>query len=392
MSKEMTKQELIDELSQIGSLYDSRVGVEAKMESILEKAKLDEKAEYAHTVEVMRKFETEQKEKFSALDPCIDPRCFTPPPARPDNIQIGTLLLGAASGILMILGIIIIFAGVVLLGEYTLTAILGLALIVFWYVIGRRLMNNFEDWLVKYTEWKTLYGQWEKDVNAGTTKEATKAFFEAWRDYDACFLAMTQLCDEKFAEEFDKVNKATDAVKKKAVAAYKEAEKEHEALDAELAKVTLIDSDYFVIADRIAAALKRGRADTLKEAINIVLDDVRKEQAEEARREEARRREAIMEKEAEEERRHNDAMRRQAEEDARAQREHNARMEREAAAQTRAAERAADEQRRAADAQRRQSQEQERAAMEKCRKCANSTKCSYAVKKNSLSCGAYRPR
>ena len=134
MSKEMTKQELIDELSQIGSLYDSRVGVEEKMERILEKAKLDEKAEYAHTVEVMHKFEMEQKEKFSALDPCIDPRCFTPPPARPDNIQIGTLLLGAASGILMILGIIIIFAGVVLLGEYTLTAILGLALIVFWYM------------------------------------------------------------------------------------------------------------------------------------------------------------------------------------------------------------------------------------------------------------------
>ena len=138
--------------------------------------------------------------------------------------------------------------------------------------------------------------------------------------------------------------------------------------------------------------LKTGRADTLKEAINLALEEDRKDREEAERRAEARQQEAILERQARDNRMHNEAMQRAAEEEARATRAHNAAMEKEARAQAQAAAAQAREAARQTEIAQKQARDAQRAASARCAGCANNLKCSYKTKQNAGSCGAYRPR
>lgn len=89
-----------------------------------------------------------------------------------------------------------------------------------------------------------------------------------------------------------------------------------ENTETQLSAVTLIHPDLFGSALHIAKLIETGRADTLKEAINLAFDEDRKDAEEEARQMEVARKETILEQQAE-------ALERAA-------REHNAAMEREA--------------------------------------------------------------
>ena len=76
----------------------------------------------------------------------------------------------------------------------------------------------------------------------------------------------------------------------------------------------------FGSALHISKLLETGRADTLKEAINLAFDEDRKDAEEEARQIEAARKEAILEQQTQDAREHNAAMEREA-------REHNLAMQ-----------------------------------------------------------------
>ena len=168
----------------------------------------------------------------------------------------------------------------------------------------------------------------------------------------------------------------------------KKAEQLHAEIDAiatQLDEVTLINKGMLNMAWRISDMLKQGRAETLKEAINLAFDEARKDEEEAERREEARIQEEILEQQALDNRMHNEAMQRAAEEEARANRAHRIAMEK-----------AADEQAKAmakqAEIAKQQARDAQKAAIARCASCANYSKCTPSARANSGSCGGYRPR
>ena len=161
----------------------------------------------------------------------------------------------------------------------------------------------------------------------------------------------------------------------------------------EIENNTVLHTDYVPYAARLARLIESGRADTLKEAINLMLDDIRKDKEEAERRDEARRQE-------EETRRHNMAMQNIAEQEARDARAHNAAMEKAARdqaaaakAQAAAAQAAANDARiRAQQAEKDRINQESRAKREasrRCNTCANAGKCSMF---GMVNCAAFRPR
>ena len=170
----------------------------------------------------------------------------------------------------------------------------------------------------------------------------------------------------------------------------------------EINSIDVLHPSYHHLVTNIIANLKSGRADDLKEALNLAIDEERQEQEAAARREAEARRQAeeerrteIMRRQAEEERRHNEQMERQQAEQAREaarQQQAAARQQQEAARQQAwdakvAADKARSEQRAAENRSR-------GIGVSKCATCANSSRCPSHVKNSGagLTCGGYRPR
>lgn len=235
-----------------------------------------------------------------------------------------------------------------------------------------------QHWFSEELPWEL---SWENYFNELTAPETKKKIYDAYRALDNAFLSMipeyiesreaevkrAQEDQDRYRMEKEKYEDDLTAIEADYEKLAKELSQKKEEILKQLDSVTIISKDFIPDAERIAKVLKQGRADTLKEAINLVLDEKRKEEAEEARREEAARREAILERQAYENRKHNEAMQRAAEAEARAVREHNAAMERAAQAQ-------ADSQRAANSA--------------RCLSCAKSGTCSYERKQAAI-CQAY---
>lgn len=242
--------------------------------------------------------------------------------------------------------------------------------------------------LKKYSQWANEISLWESEVKK-YDKAFEAEFLAQCQDYDRMFLNYVEVCAKKYDEELDKLSEDRSALAGEYIEPLEKIVEQANELNKKLDEVTLIPSDLFHLAGKIASILKAHRADTLKEAINLALEEERRDNEEAARRAEAARQADIMERAAAEEYRaacaHNAAMERAAAEEARAARAHNAAMERAAQEQARAAKQQADN-------AKKQAEEAERAAMSKCRGCANHNKCSYSVRKHSLSCGSYTPK
>ena len=144
-----------------------------------------------------------------------------------------------------------------------------------------------------------------------------------------------------------------------------------ENTETQLSAVTLIHPDLFGSALHIAKLIETGRADTLKEAINLAFDEDRKDAEEEARQMEAARKETILEQQAE-------ALERAA-------REHNAAMEREAREHNLAMQAAAREQNNIAREQNRLAKQQNNAREQYKVTHADLTRC-YACKNYGHGC------
>ena len=124
-----------------------------------------------------------------------------------------------------------------------------------------------------------------------------------------------------------------------------------------------------------------GRADTLKEAINLAFEEDRKDAEEISRQLEASRQEAILEQQAEEARMHQQALER-------ATREHNAAMEKQAHEHNLAMQAIAKEQNRLAKEQNniaRKQNEFTAADHRRCQNCKNRSSCSRDIH----NCGSF---
>ena len=242
-------------------------------------------------------------------------------------------------------------------------------------------------WFSKENAWDF---SWKNYFNELTALETKNKIYDAYRAFDKVFLSMIPEYKENYEAELKKYIENQDRCRIEQEkyedelatvdADYKKLEKElsqkKEEISKQLDSVTIISKDFIPDAGRIAKVLKQGRADTLKEAINLVCDEKRKDAEEAQRREEAERQEQILWEQAYENRKHNERMQRVAEEEARATREHNAAMERAAQSQV--------------DILRKSQETQQRAASARCATCANRSTCSYE-KKKAYSCSSYRP-
>ncbi len=398
MNNTMNISEVISELDRISSLYDQHQSLNAAMDNVVSEKKAEDDSFAREIVTTLNEFREQQDRKFSAKKPAIAPACLTtsPEPPKKPNSQnpVKDITIGVISG-LVALGSFILFVLLSAIGSdlgTTLATFLLLPSAAIWFVKGAGKVTMFVDWQKNQKEWQDKQAEWEKNFNQSATKKENERFLNEFKEYDAKFLKLVEVCSQKYTEELERYEAGLKDIEEKYLKKLDQIHAESSKVAQELDNVTLIHGTLFNNAWRISSMLKTGRADSLKEAINLALNEERKDKEEAARRAEARQQEAILEQQARDNRMHNAAMQRAAEEEARATRAHNAAMERAAQAQAQAAQAQAREAAKQSEIAQRQARDAERAASARCAGCANNTKCSYKAKQNVGSCGAYRPR
>lgn len=245
--------------------------------------------------------------------------------------------------------------------------------IVFQLLMQKRIKNSADVYknALKAIDYMESYKKYEKEKKnwyEHTEKHINDIVFANYSEGIDRLLEKNEVFKQDyktFAARFKDENKPIlDAYK----ANIRENEEEYQALCEEANKkiavcrefldsVTILHPKMFSKADKIYTVIESGRADSIKEAINIVLSDERLDREEEERRNEAMRQQRVLEQQAEENRRHNNEMKLLAE------KENNARKD---------------------------------AASKRCKHCARLNSCSYSVRNSFTStgdvCSAYIPK
>ncbi len=138
------------------------------------------------------------------------------------------------------------------------------------------------------------------------------AIYDCYKAYDANFkeyMRLTQLqYEEDRKEPFEKFAQAESAYLIKD----QELQKAIDDNIHEICQYDIIHHELYEYADEIADALELGRASTLQEAINIALEDARRDQEETQRRQEAYEQQRILKEQGEEQAAHHLAMQQEA--------------------------------------------------------------------------------
>ena len=180
----------------------------------------------------------------------------------------------------------------------------------------------------------------KKHFEKTITTENKEKIYNTFRELDKIFLSIAQECKEKcdadkkrykkeqseYMIEEEKYQAELQAIDLRYEKITKELTEKEEEISNKLNNITIISKDFIPDSNNIASMLKNGRADTLKEAINLVCDEKRKDAEEAKRRKEAAEQALLMQA-------HNLRMEIAAEDAARATRKHNEAMERAAQAQ-----------------------------------------------------------
>lgn len=235
--------------------------------------------------------------------------------------------------------------------------------------------KKMEDWKVKVEQWIEAKHKWAEELEKFGYEKLVGEVCAAAEAYDAEFHKMVSDCDVAYSEAEARLAEENGKIKEKHRLQWTETQEKLNAKKTQLSAVTLLHPDMFSRASKFAEAIRMGRADTVKEAINIVLDDERRDEEEAQRRREAAERQAVLEEQAA-------AMERAAEQQAAEARRHNEQMEK--AAQKQA-------QQDLADLQRRRNQ-----AARRCFECANGGSCSFRQKssmgESGTICPSFRPK
>ena len=216
--------------------------------------------------------------------------------------------------------------------------------------------------------------KWEKHFNEDASLEQKEKHYNSFKDYDNIFLLMLNEYKNKQFDEFQIYKQKLQDFEIYCEGIIKDLLSKKQELSNQLYSITVISEDLFGDASRIANMLKQGRAETLKEAINLSIIEKREEEREEARRMEEFMRNMLLEQQIRENQMHNEVMLRAAEEQSRAIKEHNAAMEKELKAQT--------------ELMKKTEKAQSDAAEARCWSCANRSRCSY-TQKQAHSCSSY---
>lgn len=195
----------------------------------------------------------------------------------------------------------------------TVCMILGIGLALCWLFVARLGRSLRLQWFDHHDACRA----WEKDYRAEVTDAAMEQFFAACEQYDEQYAAYVRELEEKRKATIAELGRKNRAVAEQERAATEKVEAEHKnarekikemdaecerlraELDAEmdarrkqveetsaeskatLERHTLIAPQYFELAGRIRDCLAGGRADSLKEALNLAIEEDRRDRAEE---------------------------------------------------------------------------------------------------------------
>lgn len=402
MNNEINVKETILELDKVSSMYNRYLELNEALNNLDNEKNEEEDNLLKETTDKLISFKEEQDKKFDAKRPSANLECLKmppKPPVHPDaSNPVRDILIGALSVFLMIFSVafwlilIIINPGNEATGLVVFSVLLMLSSIGFWAVKGNIMLLEFIEWAEENEKWKIEQNEWEKNFNNHATKQEMQRFLTEFKKYDACFLHLVDICTKKYDEENKLYLDNCLIISKKYIDKIDQIADEMRDISKQFENITIIHSDLFHNAWRISSMLKTGRAETLKEAINLAIDEERKDNEEAARRAEAYEQKKILEQQAYDNYMHNEEMARVAAEEARAMKAHNEAMEKNAKVQAEAAMAQAKEAARQTELAQKQAREAQRAASARCASCVNHLKCSYDVKQNAGSCGAYRPR
>lgn len=143
--------------------------------------------------------------------------------------------------------------------------------------------ENLEDYWTHHEEVK----EFESLFNECVKNEEKDRFYKEFQEYDKYFTDLKKACDEQLLKVKPLYLKEREKLEAEHRVIRQECEKSVKEIGEALESVTIINDEMFEKADKIADMLKKGRADTLKEAINLVLDEERKDAEENMRRAEA---------------------------------------------------------------------------------------------------------
>lgn len=320
------------------------------------------------------KYQAEQSKKLKIpKNNAIIKKSIPIPPQNPKDPTLGAIVgiiffasipLFIISFILKIFTITIPFLSQIfgLLGQISFFAAIvgGIA----WFAHFASIVNQ-------YFSYKEKLNDWVNTAKAPFANGQNEHFYSECIKFENEFLELVKACDGYYEAEKEKNAIAISNIQKAFSKKHDDLNNQLENTETQLSAVTLIHPDLFGSALHIAKLIETGRADTLKEAINLAFDEDRKDAEEEARQMEAARKETILEQQAE-------ALERAA-------REHNAAMEREAREHNLAMQAAAREQNNIAREQNRLAKQQNNAREQYKVTHADLTRC-YACKNYGHGC------
>ena len=373
--------EIIVQLDKIADLFNEKTILTLERSALESNKEADRLINLGHAREELENFQRDIKKKYPLKKPeepsstrfftgfRLTPKSKKKPQTilSPLSLAVGLVAhaTSAISIVLLLMGILFSF----------ILAIIGLVLCVASFIIIAKLPHK---------DYQEYY--WWYSFNKYTSQkisqyfEERKAIHNNVKEYQTNYLSIVSECDEKFLQSGQTFTLFCMELDEKYAAMAIEIDTKLKEIETEFEKITVIHSDLFYLARKISNVLKQGRADTLKEAINIALEDKRKADEELNRKLEAERME-------EETRRHNEAMQREAE-----------RQSEMAEAQARAAEQQAIfaqqqaiESARQTQLAQQQAEDAKRDAWKRCGRCINSSKCKWDVK-GIPNCPNYRPR
>lgn len=307
---ELNKDTLVEELESIAQVYNSKVKYENEIFPQIE----DERAQKAEAIRqtVLEHYFNEKSKADNALkqtEPELPKVARSTAPSLPSNASSDKtrLLLTAFVGVLTLA---LLIPGLILtvlnIGPGTYLSLLAIPGIIIWLCTFSHL-DSFLDYTDALKRWKNS----NAETLSGASSETERAAF-----LQQCPVYETALSEnvKQFAAKIEKVTEQADAeieaVNQKAREDTERNKAAYDKICEQLNSVTLIHPDLVPQAHRMARLIRTGRADTVKEAANLAMEEVTQERQERARQEEAARREEILLQRAFEEAQHNRAMER----------------------------------------------------------------------------------
>lgn len=325
---EENKQNLIKKLRNTYNLWNETKKAKKQREQLNITEDAEIKGLFNRTNSKIKETVDKEEEKISSR-PLLPKEFLTPPPQKPETPDCKTerdVMMTGVHGLLVYVAILFwlsLFLINKLIQENQIVMFIEvailIALILPWLTKSRKRANvlNYDK---DCKEYEKKLEEWENQLDSAINEEVIEGYLDRCCDFDASFVSFLRDTDAQIKNIINEKNESMHSIHLDYSNRKKEADEYIQKTENELESIGVLTVKYYYLAWAVADVLEDGRADSLKEALNIAIEDERREQESQERREEAQRQQEILERQAQEARRHNAEMERNAKEQAEAAR------------------------------------------------------------------------